>query len=303
MLHTPVLLNEVIKFLDPRLGQFVVDGTVGGAGHSREILNRIGLTGKLLGIDLDKERIENCKLKIGNYTNVILVHGNYANLPAILKKYKLGKADGLLLDLGFSSEQLHGRGVSFSEDEPLDMRYDAKSQIPNYKSQNWQTAADIINRAGEKELTDIIWKYGEERFSRRIAGKIVEARKKKRIITTFDLAEIVKSAVPRYYERGRIHPATRTFQALRIYVNSELENLETLLKNLPQIMSEGGRAVIISFHSLEDRLVKNYFRDMAKAGKVEILTKKPVTPAAGEITKNQRSRSAKLRAAVIHNNF
>jgi 16S rRNA (cytosine1402-N4)-methyltransferase len=239
-----------------------------------------------------------------------LINGNYADLPEIfkkihrpLKKSEGLKADGLIIDLGFSSEQIEqsGRGFSFLKDEPLIMRY----------ADEGLTAAEVINSFSEKDLADILWRYGEERFSRQIAPKIIEERKRKRILTTFELVEIIKKAVPKKYERGRIHPATRVFQALRIYVNRELENLETLLKKLDpetdvlhrcgagKILNNKGRVAIISFHSLEDRLVKNYFKQMAKKGYAEILTKKPITPTKEEIKNNPRSRSAKMRAVKI----
>jgi len=216
----------------------------------------------------------------------------------------------MLVDLGLSSDQLEesGRGFSFQKDEPLDMRYDARINSDfdadkrgyisvDQRNNRRISAAEVINNFSEKDLADIFWKYGEERFSRKIADKIVETRRKKPIRTSAELAEIVKSAFPKY--RGKIHPATRVFQALRIYVNGELDNLEKLLKNSGQIMESGGRLAIISFHSLEDRLVKNYFREMAKNGVAEILTKKPITPTKEEINNNKRSRSAKLRAIKI----
>ena len=305
MTHTPVLLKEIIEILNPVSGEFFIDGTVGSGGHAEAILKKIGLSGKFFGIDWDKNNIN--KLiktgKLGNWGNVILINENYANLPEILKVEKLPKADGLLIDLGFSSEQLNplvggGRGFSFMKDEVLDMRYNAE-QIWNEYGTNAETAAEVVNSFNEKDLADIFWKYGEERFSRQIAKKIMEERKKKRILTTFDLVEIIKKSVPKSYERGRIHPATRVFQALRIYINNELENLETILKNLDKILKPYGRAAIISFHSLEDRLVKNYFRQMVKEGKAEILTKKPITANEEEIKNNPRSRSAKLRAIKI----
>lgn len=203
------------------------------------------------------------------------------------------EANGLILDLGFSTEELEksGRGFSFLKDEPLDMRYDIDGEIT--------TAAEVVNSYPEKDLADIFYIYGEERMSRQIAKKIVEERRKERIMTTGRLVEVVKMAVGKGYEKGRINPATRVFQALRIYVNKELENLETILKNLPEIIRPNGRVVIISFHSLEDRIVKNYFKQMEKEGKGEILTKKPVVASKEEIISNPRSRSAKLRAIII----
>lgn len=302
-MHIPVLLKETIEFLSPQSGEFIIDATIGGGGHAAEILKKIGDRGTLLGIDLDKDAVADCQSRFADYKNVILVNGNYADLPEILKQKKLPKADGLLIDLGFSSRQLEksGRGFSFLKDEELDMRY--RRETENL------TAAEIINQYSEKELADIFWKYGEERHSRKIAKKIIEERKKKRILTTFDLAEIIKKSVPKNYERGRIHPATKVFQALRIYVNDELGNLEKILKKFPKILKLKGRVVIISFHSLEDRLVKNYFREIAKQRKIKIFppeadqpraeTKKPIRPNEEEIRKNPRSRSAKLRAIII----
>ncbi len=292
-MHVPVLLNEVLEKLDPQKGEFFIDGTIGAAGHAEEILKRLDKEGKFLGIDWDKkaiERLQNGKLK--DFENIILTSGNYADIPRILKKNKLPKADGLLIDLGFSSDQLDNskKGFSFLKNEVLDMRYAPERRM---------AAAEIVNSFGEKELADIFYKYGEERFSRQIAKKIVEERRKKRIMTTGDLTEIIKKAVPKNYERGRIHPATRVFQALRIYVNGELNNLETVLKNLKKILKGRGRVGIISFHSLEDRIVKNYFKDLEKAGEIKILTKKPVMAGQEEIKKNPRSRSAKLRVAFI----
>ncbi|MEK7520528.1 MAG: 16S rRNA (cytosine(1402)-N(4))-methyltransferase RsmH, partial [Patescibacteria group bacterium] len=245
----------------------------------------------LLAVDWDAKALKRAEGGFGGRRNIVLTRGNYADLPEILKRLELPKADGLLLDLGFSSEQLGGRGFSFSKDEPLIMRYD--------DSKSGVTAADVVNGLGEKELADVIYKFGEERFSRKIAKAIVERRRKKRIETSGDLAGIVGEALPKNYERGRIHPATRTFQALRIYVNGELENLERLLGGLEKILKSEGRVAVISFHSLEDRLVKKYFKKMEKEKNFLILTKKPVSPSPEEIRANPRSRSAKLRAAAL----
>ncbi len=301
-MHIPVLLNEIIEILNPQLGEFFIDGTIGNGGHAIEIFNKIIPKGKLLGIDLDKSildvagskisiEIKNKKLKIKN--NLILEQGNYANLPEILKNKKLPKADGLILDLGFSSEHLNvGRGFSFQKDEFLDMRYNLDFR--------GQTAAEVINIFSEKILADIIYEYGEERYSRRIAKNIVKERKLKLIKTTFDLVKIIKQVVPKNYEKGRINPATRTFQALRIYVNDELSNLENILKNIKQVVKIKGRVVIISYHSLEDRLIKNYFRELKQTSKAKILTKKPIRATKEEIEKNPRSRSAKMRAIIIY---
>lgn len=306
-MHIPVLLKEVVEILNPQSEEFFIDGTVGSGGHAMAISEKIGLKGKLLGIDWDEKAVESFKTKVKNLKpKTIVVHANYADLPKILKKHNLPKADGLIIDLGFSSESLEsGRGFSFLKNEPLDMRYNTKQDI---------TAAEIINSFSEKDLADIFWKYGEERFSRQIAKKIIEQRKSKPIKTTFDLVEIIKKAIPRTYERNRINPATRVFQALRIYVNQELGNLEKALKNLDKVIKgrkikgparnathsvAGGRVAIISYHSLEDRLVKNCFRELKNQGKALILTKKPIRPTLKEIKENPRSRSAKLRVITL----
>ena len=307
MAHIPVLLKEIIEILNPQPAEFFIDGTVGSAGHAIEIIKRISPNGMFLGIDWDKEAIAKCKSQIANRKNVILVNGNYADLPEILREKKLGRADGLLLDLGMSSEQLErsGRGFSFLKNEPLDMRYqfqevrppDIDGQYLGGRTSQILTAAKVVNSFSEKELADIFFKYGEERFSRQIVKKIIEERKIKPIKTTFDLVEIIQKAIS--FRRSRLHPATKVFQALRIYVNDELENLEKLLKNLGKIIKNKGRVAIISYHSLEDRLVKNYFREMARQGKAKILTKKPIKPTFEEIRQNPRARSAKLRAIVM----
>jgi 16S rRNA (cytosine1402-N4)-methyltransferase len=292
--HVPVLLNEVLEKLDPRPDDFMVDGTVDGGGHAAVIIKRIMPGGTFLGVDWDASMIARHHAERGYGVNERYVHGNYAELPLILQKEKLGKADGLLLDLGFSSEQLEssGRGFSFKESsasEPLLMTYD-DSQEP---------VAKIIRELSEEELADVIFNLGGERLSRRIAKAIVQEGKKKRIMTSGELAEVIRNAVPGGYERGRIDPATRTFQALRIYANDELGNLEKILGKLQECIKPGGRIAIITFHSLEDRIVKQEFQKLAKEGMVEILTKKPIEASKEEIEKNPRSRSAKLRVAVI----
>lgn len=271
-MHIPVLLKEVIELLDPKPGEFFIDGTAGGGGHGRAIQEKIGPRGKLFAIDLEK------------------TGENYADLPEILSQKNLGRADGLILDLGFSSEQIGGgRGFTFQKDEPLLMTYDP----------NAEPVKQILKELTEKELEKIIREYSGERYAQKIAKAIYQQEKKKTIETTFELAEVIKKTVPKNYERGRIHSATRTFMALRIYANHELENLERLLQNLEKILKPGGRVAIISFHSLEDRLVKNYFRDYRKMEKLKILTKKPIRPGREEILTNPRSRSAKLRAAQM----
>ncbi len=271
-IHIPVLLNEVINILDPKPGEFFIDGTAGAMGHSKAIQEKIGANGRLLSIDWEK------------------TGENYADLPVILKQKHFEKADGLLLDLGFSSEQLSGgRGFSFQIDEPLLMTYDP----------NAEPVKDLLQELSEEKLASIIKDFGEERFAKQIAASVKNQEKIKPVKTTQDLVEAIARAVPISYQRGRIHPATRTFMALRIYANHELENLESILKNLDSVLRPGGRAAIISFHSLEDRIVKNYFRNLAKAGKIKILTKKPIIASREEIAANPRSRSAKLRAAQL----
>lgn len=289
-MHLPVLTKEVLEFLNPKPGENFIDCTIDGGGHAKEILKKISPAGKLLGIDLDKEMIAALQAKIKNekLNNLIVAEGNFKNLKKITEEKNFSRVSGILIDLGWSSIQIEesGRGFSFLKNEPLDMRY----------SSFGISAAEAVNQLSEKDLADIFWQYGEERFSRRIAKKIVETRKKKRILTTFDLADAVKTSVPRSYERGRLHPATRVFQALRIYVNQELENLKEVLPQAVEILAPGGILTVISFHSLEDRIVKNFFREMKKEGRLEILTKKPVVPSDEEIKSNPRSRSAKLRA-------
>lgn len=298
MSHVPVLLNEVVKVLKPEPGEFMIDGTLGSGGHAKEILAGIKSRGTLLALDWDEKNLERFRGANEDLKGkLILVHENYANIPEILEKHRLPKADGLLLDLGFSSMQIEssGRGFSFNPaagGEPLDMRYDASdTERP--------TAASIVNGMTEKDLADIIYEFGEERFSRQIAKKITERRRQERILTTDALVKTIESAVPRAYEHGRIHPATRTFQALRIYVNDELKNLKTILENLPGIIGSGGRVAIISFHSLEDRMVKRGFQELVLNNKAQFINKKPITAGREETKNNPKSRSAKLRSIKL----
>jgi 16S rRNA (cytosine1402-N4)-methyltransferase len=294
-MHVPVLLQEVLEILDPRPGDFIIDGTVDGGGHAAAILEKIGPAGKFLGLDLDETMLTDCKARIVPRRGIALLVGNYADLPEILVREKLGKANGLLLDLGFSSEQLQrsGRGFSFGEasrDEPLLMTYDNSRP----------SARELLKNISEKELADMLAGLGGERYAKRIARAIVLRRRKKDgIVTSGDLADTVRAAVPKGYEHGRIDPATRTFQALRIRANGELENLQKVLGSLENILISGGRVAVISFHSLEDRIVKQSFRAMAQESKLELFTKKPIIPSREEITANPRSRSAKLRTAKL----
>jgi len=291
-MHQPVLLKEVVEELNLSSGKFIIDGTVDGGGHSGEIVQHLKPGGTLLGVDWDKEMVESLQSKLKTTgVKTKFIHGNYRDLPQILKEEKLGLADGLLLDLGFSSEQLEdsGRGFSFLRDEPLLMTYD----------DNQSPAWEVIHRMSESKLADIIYQFGGERFSRKIALAIKLAGKKSPIKTSLRLAEIVRDAVPKNYEKGRINPATRTFQALRIYLNKELDNLSSILEKLPEIIAPLGRISIISFHSLEDDLVKKTFERLVKEKKAKLVNKKPTIATAKEIAKNPRSRSAKLRTIEI----
>jgi len=272
----------------------MIDGTVDGGGHAAAIMDRIMPNGSFLGVDWDEAMIRKRIAERKDPDRERYVRGNYADLPAILAQEQLPKADGLLLDLGFSSEQLEqsGRGFSFGEssrNEPLLMTYDSSRR----------SVAEIIREEDESSLADIIYQFGGERRSRAIAKAIKRAGKKKRVVTSGELADAIRSALPKNYEHGRIDPATRTFQALRIYANGELENLSRMIDGLKDVVRPGGRVAIMSFHSLEDRIVKQKFQQSAKEGKLKLLTKKPIGASSDEIAENPRSRSAKLRAAVL----
>lgn len=297
-MHIPVLLHEVVELLNPKKGEFFIDGTINGGGHAREILKIMGSEGVLLGIDWDSELIDKLKNEWKAEKNVILRCDNYRNIPDIIREKKLEKADCLLLDLGFSNYHIKdsGRGFSFLKDEPLDMRY---HQCEKKNCGNNLTAKDVLNGSREEELADIFWKFGEERYSRKIAESIVTARRRKKILMTSDLVEIIENRMP---HRGRTHPATRVFQALRMYVNKEMENLESILESIENIMNPHGRVAIISFHSIEDRIVKNYFKKIVKEEKAIFINKKPIEPSLSEIKSNPKSRSAKLRAIEIKTN-
>lgn len=294
-MHKPVLLNEIIEYLNPQSGEVFVDGTANGGGHTMAIAEKVSPDGKVVAIEWDKEIFTELKVKSEEgkeKSMIIAVNDSYANLKNILSELKIEKVDGILLDLGFSSVHIDvsGRGFSFQKDEPLDMRYNIGEG---------ETAAEIVNSYSEKDLADILYKYGEERFSRQISRRITEERKKKRILTTFELVRVIESAVPIFYRKaGKINCATRTFQALRIVVNNELENLENVLPQIVEVLNQGGKVAIISFHSLEDRIVKNFFRDKSKEGFLKIITKKPIIAGEKEIENNPRSRSAKLRIAI-----
>lgn len=352
--HVPVMLEDVLAYLQPRPGGYYIDGTLGGGGHTAAILERSAPDGKVLGIDADEQALERVHARLSHYVEsgrLTLAHGTFANITRIAHETGFVSAhtipedhagqtakerdavQGILLDLGFSSDQMDNpqRGFSFSADGPLDMRLD--QSLP-------YSAADIVNTASEHELADIFWHYGEETRSRQIARRIVREREKEAITHTAQLAKLAAAGVT--FKRGAIHPATKTFQALRIAVNKELEQLETALPQIRDLLqkypastqeaqgstdeedergekkqqnesSEGGRMVIIAFHSLEDRIVKEFMRQEAKdcicpphvpicicghKASLRILTHKPVTPTPQEIANNPRARSAKLRAAI-----
>jgi len=305
--HVSVLLKEAIDFLAVRRGGTYIDATVGLGGHSYEIARRLGAPGHLIGLDKDPAALEVARARLvasgeaeiqpaeesgvsqpspqfeGDWPEIRLLHGSFAEIG---QRFGAASADGLLADLGVSSPQLQdaARGFSFQAEGPLDMRMNPQAEL---------TAEQVVNQFDERELADLIYEFGEERRSRRIARAIVRSRP---IRTTSQLAEVVAAAA-RSMKHERIHPATRTFQALRIFVNRELDDLRALLEAAPQLLKPDGRLVIISFHSLEDRMVKDALRDGVKQGHYRLLTKKPVTPGAEEIGRNPRSRSAKLRVA------
>ena len=292
-MHIPVLLKESIEYLNPKAGDTIVDGTINGGGHSEEILKIIGENGRLVGIDQDDEVLNKLREKWKDRKNVLLARDNFRNLDQVLETLKIEKANGVLLDIGVSSGQIDesGRGFSFQKDEPLLMTMKANIEPDDL------TAKEIVNNWDEKELADAIWQYGEERFSRRIAKNIIKRRKLKPIETTFELVDVIRESVPGIYRNNRrINCATRTFQSLRITVNDELGALKEGLEKAMAKLKDGGRLTVISFHSLEDRIVKNYFKEISAMGEGKIITKKPIVPTEEEVKNNPRSRSAKLRA-------
>lgn len=291
MLHIPVMLKEVLDNLDLAPGKVIVDATIGTAGHSLGIVERIMPGGKLIGIDRDKESLAVASQRLKDFGNSCqFVHGNFCNMDAILKELGIKGVDGILLDLGVSSFQLDNpeRGFSFQAEGPLDMRLDRNSYISAY---------DLINNLNEHEISHLLWLFGQERWHNRIAHSLIQERQKHPIATTAQLSDIVTRAVPVSYRHYRIHPATRTFQAVRIAVNRELEALEAALEKAVTLLNRKARICVISFHSLEDRIVKLSFRRAAAAGLLSIVTPKPLTPRESEVQENPASRSAKFRAA------
>ena len=288
-MHIPVLLNEVIKLIDPKENENYIDATLGEGGHTLALLQKTSPAGKVLGIDLDPETLEIAHRKLQAFGDrLVLVNDNFKNLEEVIENQKFKEISGIVFDFGMSSRDIDesGRGFSFLKDEPL---------LMNFGSDAMLTAENIINGWPEGELEKIISVYGEEKFARQIARGIIARRLVKPIKTTFDLVEVIEKATPNFYHHGKIHPATRTFQALRIAVNDELNSIQKGLEASLKVLSSGAKIAAISFHSLEDRIVKNFFRDNKKT--LKILTKKPVVPAQVEILNNSRARSAKLRVA------
>ncbi|WP_434564303.1 16S rRNA (cytosine(1402)-N(4))-methyltransferase RsmH [Thermoanaerobacterium thermosaccharolyticum] len=301
--HESVLLNETIEYLKVKPDGVYVDGTLGGGGHSYEILRRLP-RGRLIAIDRDMDALYAASVRLKDFNNVTYVHDNYKNIKNILKNIDIERIDGAILDLGVSSYQLDEvkRGFSYMHDAPLDMRMDKGSAL---------TAEHVVNNYSEDDIARILFDYGEEKWAKRIAKFIVEERKKRPIKTTFQLVDIIKKAVPASKRRTGPHPAKRTFQAIRIEVNDELKGLDSAIDDFIDVMNPNGRIAIITFHSLEDRIVKNMYKKLenpctcpknlpctcGKKPVIKIITKKPVTPNKEELKTNPRSRSAKLRVA------
>ncbi|SDK40238.1 16S rRNA (cytosine(1402)-N(4))-methyltransferase RsmH [Natronincola ferrireducens] len=304
--HTSVLLEECIENLNIKEDGIYVDGTLGGGGHSKEIAKSLGKKGLLIGIDQDTNAINAATKRLQEYTcNIKLIHNNFRNLEEVLQNLQVNKIDGILMDLGVSSHQLDEaeRGFSYMQDAALDMRMDASNPL---------TAKDVVNQYSQEELARIMWQYGEEKWAKRIAEFIVNHRRQEEIKTTYELVDIIKRAIPKGARREGAHPAKRTFQAIRIEVNQELDIIEETIKIATNYLNEGGRICIITFHSLEDRIVKNTYRELndpctcppqfpicqcGNKKQLKIITRKPIIPTKEELEKNPRSRSAKLRVA------
>ena len=286
IIHLPALVKEAIKVLNPIPGGTYVDATIGPGGHSEEILTLIGTGGKLIGIDRDNEALRTAQERLSD-KRVILRKGSFSDMEKLLKKDGITEVDGILFDLGISMIQMKNieRGFSFISDKRMDMRMDREQAL---------SARDVVNKYSANELERILREFGEERLSRKISEAIVRKRKIKPIDTCSELSEIVERV---YGRRGRVHPATKTFQALRIEVNKELDELRKGLDASVRILKRGGRLCVISYHSLEDRIVKHFIARSSKEGSLKVITKKPLTPGSEEIRSNPSSRSAKLRAA------
>lgn len=285
-MHVSVMPEEVVRWLDPRPGAIVVDGTLGGGGHTRLLADRVGSSGLVLAMDRDPRAVAAAEQTLAGLP-VKVVQTNFCDLPEVIEQLEIEAVDGILLDLGLSSDQLADpeRGFSFTSDGPLDLRFDPLGGEPAWR---------LLARLSAGSLADLIYAYGEERYSRRIAQEIVKRRRDNPVKTAAQLAELVRRCIPRSRGKSRIDPATRTFQALRIAVNDELKSLEIALRRLPDCLKPGAPMAVISFHSLEDRRVKESFRD---DGRMETLTKKPLQPEQSETDINPRARSAKMRVA------
>lgn len=290
-IHKTVLLKESINGLDIHQGDIYLDGTLGSAGHAEYALRINEGKIKVIGLDRDSQALLRSKDRLRLYSDVTLIESSYGDLDQALDSLKIGKIDRIMLDLGLSSDQFEtsGRGFAFKKDEPLLMTF--KSNLV----EGDLTAHEIVNSWQEENIADVIYGYGEERYSRRIAHAIVKYREKKTIEKTSELVEIISQAVPVFYRKGKLHPATRTFQALRIAVNDELNTLKKGLEKGFARLNKGGRMAIISFHSLEDRIVKNFNKEKESKEEAKIITKKPIEPSDEEVKENPRSRSAKLR--------
>lgn len=287
------MVNEILDYLNLTPGKLIVDATIGTAGHSKAIIECILPGGRLIGIDRDEESLAVARQRLEEFNeSCTFVHGNFSDIDIILKKMNIKKVDGILFDLGISSFQLDdaSRGFSFQNEGPLDMRLDKNSYISAY---------DLLNNLNEEEISTLLWHFGQERWHNRIAHLVVQERERQPISTTSQLANIVVRSIPHRYRHRfyRIHPATRTFQAMRIAVNRELESLEAAINKGMMLLEKGARICVISFHSLEDRIVKWSFRKAQAEGLVNIITPKPLTPAGSEIEANPSSRSSKLRVA------
>jgi 16S rRNA (cytosine1402-N4)-methyltransferase len=291
--HIPVMLKEVLDFLELKPAKTIVDATIGTGGHSKAILERILPEGRLIGIDRDEESLAVSRDRLSEYGDSCeFVHGNFLDIDKILRNLRIKKIDGILFDLGISSFQLQDpeRGFSFQSEGPLDMRLDRSTYISAY---------DLINNLNEEEISTLLWNFGQERWHNRIAHLLIQEREKQPIVTTSQLANIVVRSIPQRFRHRhyRIHPATRTFQAVRIAVNRELETLETAINKSISLSNAKARICVISFHSLEDRVIKLEFKNSCINGLIKIITPKPLLPQQEEVEANHLSRSAKLRVA------
>lgn len=289
--HTPVMCQQILDYLDLAPGKIIVDATIGTGGHALAILERIMPQGRLIAIDRDQESLAVAAKRLNNFGNACeFVYGNFIDIDNILKRLNIDKIDGILFDLGLSSFQLESpqRGFSFQYEGPLDMRLDRNSYISAY---------DLVNNLTQEEISNLLWTFGQERWHNRIARNLVNEREKHTIATTLQLSNIIVRAIPYRYRYSHIHPATKTFQAIRIAVNRELEALETAISKAVQLLNKTARVCVISFHSLEDRIVKLSFRNFSSIGQLRIITPKPLMATRTEVKENPYSRSGKLRVA------